>query len=73
MERVSAGLLSSRRPSAAEAITMMNADECWAKVREMDDKANQCFSIEAADMYRELATEWRQLQAQIRAQEVSAS
>jgi len=48
---------------------MMNADECWAKVKEMDDQANQCFSIKAADMYRELATEWRQLQAQVRAQE----
>jgi len=52
---------------------MMNADECWAKVEEMNDKANQCFTIEAADMYRELATEWRQLQAQVRAQEDSAS
>jgi len=52
---------------------MMNTDECWAKVKQMDDKADRCFSIEAADMYRELATEWRQLQAQVRAQENSAN
>lgn len=52
---------------------MMSADQCWGKAKEMDDKANQCFSIEAADMYRELATEWRHLQAQVRAQEDSAS
>jgi len=47
----------------------MKADEYGAKAVEMDGKADQCFSIEAAEMYRALAAEWRYLQAQAIAQE----
>ena len=52
---------------------MMSADEYGARAVEMDGKADQCFSIEAADMYRELAAEWRDLQAQAFAQEAFAA
>jgi len=51
----------------------MKADEYDAKAVEMDGKADQCFSIEAAEMYRALAAEWRYLQAQAIAQEAFAA
>jgi len=60
---MSAARFPSKRPPAAEIGVAMIADEYGAKAVEMDGKADQCFSIEAADMYRALAAEWRHLQA----------
>ena len=47
---------------------MMSAANCAAKAVEMDGKADECFSIEAADLYRTLAAEWRHLRAEAIAQ-----
>jgi hypothetical protein len=52
---------------------MMRADEYGAKAVEMDGKADECFSIEAADMYRALAAEWRLLQVEAIARAASAA
>ena len=52
---------------------VMSADECRAKAIAMNDKADQCFSVEAAEMYRDIATQWLLLQAQITEREKSAS
>lgn len=63
-----------RAAPAAEGVKeMMSADECRAKAIAMYDKADQCFSIEAAEMYRGIATQWLLLQAQITEREKSAS
>ena len=52
---------------------MMSTDECRAKAIAMNKKADQCFSIEAAEMYRDLATQWLLLRAQITEREKPSS
>jgi hypothetical protein len=47
---------------------MMSAEACGVKAAELDGKAGECFSAEAADSYRTMAGEWRLLQAQSIAQ-----
>jgi hypothetical protein len=47
---------------------MMSIKACAAKAAEMESKADECFSVEAADSYRLIADEWRQLMAQAAAQ-----
>ena len=48
---------------------MINAKACADKAMELDDRAEACFSAEAADEYRLMAVEWRKLQAQAAAQD----
>ena len=47
---------------------MMSIKACAAKAAEMDSKADECFSVEAAESYRLIADQWRQLMAQAFAQ-----
>ena len=47
---------------------MMSTEAYAAKAAEMDAKADECFSVEAADSFRMMAGEWRNLQAEALAQ-----
>jgi hypothetical protein len=48
---------------------MMNAKAYDAKAVEMEEKADACFSAEAAEMYRDIAAHWRQLRIETIAQD----
>ncbi len=50
----------------------MSAGDCGVKAAEMDGKADECFSADAADLYRLLASEWRTLRAEALVIEASA-
>jgi len=47
-----------------KVIVKMSAEACGARAKQMDDRADLCFSEEAGDMYREVADQWRHLRAE---------
>ncbi len=52
---------------------LMNATVCEAKAKQMDGKADECFSYDAAELYRVLAAEWRCLRVEALAHEASTT
>jgi len=51
----------------------MSAKDCAAKAAEMENRADLCFSDDAANVYRELASEWRYLTTERKAKDTPAT